>query len=94
MWQDGRDTGANIIAAHDRGVADSDTRNVGNGIQRTRRQNADDDALFAGAWPFDILRNRSHDGQKDQKSRFHALSLYKNRLACAFALEDSFTLGE
>ena len=41
MWQNGGDAGVDIVAAMDGGVADGNTGNVGDGVERSARQNAD-----------------------------------------------------
>jgi len=39
--KDGGDAGANVVAADDRGVADVDAGNIGDGVERTTGEDAD-----------------------------------------------------
>ena len=51
-WDNGGNTGAYVITLNLAGMADFDTGDIGDRVQRTRRENTDYQARVPGARPF------------------------------------------
>jgi hypothetical protein len=84
VGKDGGDTGANGVGFEHRGVANEDAGDVGNGVERAGRENADADAYVAGARASWVLcgecvdpQDQDRDGENEGTRWIHVNTPYE-----------------